>query len=196
MIRCVLRLPYVGVNNLDIERRVRSVVGRAFGEVNVVTVYVTRRAFKVKKDVLPTTSLSKLIYSFECRHCDSRSVGRTIQHFNARIRQHVPLHLLPPEARRDRPRRGRPPKVHATRIDTGEVAIEHQPTEMRQLRRSARFAALKESAVSTGNSTNSNTALRSSSSEYQSAIAKHLSLNVECAKLYSDDCFSVLSRAR
>ena len=90
-------------------------------------------------------------------------------------------------------RRGRPPKVHATRIDT---AIEHQPTEMRQLKRSAQLAALKESAVSTGSSTNSNTALRSSSSEYQSAIGKHLSLNVECAKLYSDDCFSVLSRAR
>ena len=125
--------------------------------------------------------LSKLIYSFECRHCGSRYVGRTIQHLNARIRQHVPLHLLPPEARKDRPRRGRPPKVQATRIDTGEVAIEHQPTEMGQLKRSARLAALKESAVSTGSSTKSLTALRSSSSEYQSAIAKHLSLNVECA---------------
>ena len=67
---------------------------------------------------------------------------------------------------------------------------------MRQLKRSAQLAALKESAVSTGSSTNSNTALRSSSSVYQSAIGKHLSLNVECAKLYSDDCFSVLSRAR
>ena len=54
--RCILRLPYVGANNLDIERRVRSVVGRAFGEVNVVTVYVTRRAFMVKEDILPTTS--------------------------------------------------------------------------------------------------------------------------------------------
>ena len=50
--------------------------------------------------------------------------------------------------------------------------------------------------MSTGNSTNSNTALRSSSSEFQSANAKGLSLNVECANLYSDDCFSALSRAR
>ena len=72
--RCILHLPDVGANNLDIERRVRSVVGRAFDEVNVVTVYVTRRAFMVKKDILPTTSLSKLIYSFECRHFDSRYV--------------------------------------------------------------------------------------------------------------------------
>ena len=48
----------------------------------------------------------------------------------------------------------------------------------------------------TGYSTNSNTALRSSSSEYQSANAKGLSPNVECATLYSDDCFSALSHAR
>ena len=124
--RCILRFPYAGANNMYIERRVRSVVGRAFGEVNVVTVYITGRAFMVTKDILPTTSLRKLIYSFECRH--SLYVGRTIQHLNARIRRYVPLHLLPPEARKDRPRRGRPPKVHATRIDTDEVAIKHQPT--------------------------------------------------------------------
>ena len=37
---------------------------------------------------------------------------------------------------------------------------------------------------------------KSSDREYQSAIGKHLSLNVECAKLYSDDCFSISSRAR
>ena len=77
-----------------------------------------------------------------------------------------------------------------------EVAMEHQPTDIHQLKGSAILAALKEPAVSTGSSTNPNTALRSSSSEYQSAFAKHLSLNVECAKLYGDDCFSVLSRAK
>ena len=31
---------------------------------------------------------------------------------------------------------------------------------------------------------------------YQSSIAKHLSMNIECAKAYCDDWFSVLSRAR
>jgi len=31
-------------------------------------------------------------------------------HLDARIRQHVPLHLLTAEAKVDRPRRGRPPK--------------------------------------------------------------------------------------
>ena len=32
--------------------------------------------------------------------------------------------------------------------------------------------------------------------EYQSATAKHLSLNSECVTAYYDDCFSVLSLAR
>ena len=32
--------------------------------------------------------------------------------------------------------------------------------------------------------------------EYQSATARHLSLNSECATAYSDDCLSVLSLAR
>ena len=35
-----------------------------------------------------------------------------------------------------------------------------------------------------------------STKEYQSAIARNLSLNSECAKAYCDDCFSVLLRAR
>ena len=36
----------------------------------------------------------------------------------------------------------------------------------------------------------------SATKTYQSAIAKHLSMNIECAKAFCDDCFSVLSRAR
>ena len=71
-----------------------------------------RRAFTVMKDVLPTNLLSKVVYSFECRQCDSWYVGRTIQHLNARIK-HVPRHLLLSEMRSSRPRRGRPPKIAA-----------------------------------------------------------------------------------
>ena len=35
-----------------------------------------------------------------------------------------------------------------------------------------------------------------SAKEYKYAIARHLSLNSECAKAYCDECFSVLSCAR
>ena len=54
------------MNNLDIERRVGSVVSRAFDDVSVVDVNTTRRAFMVKKDVLPTDLSSKIVYLFEC----------------------------------------------------------------------------------------------------------------------------------
>ena len=32
--------------------------------------------------------------------------------------------------------------------------------------------------------------------EYQSSIAQHLSVNVDCVRCYSDECFTVLSRGR
>ena len=32
--------------------------------------------------------------------------------------------------------------------------------------------------------------------EYQSSIAPHLSVNVDCVGCYSDECFTVLSRGR
>ena len=54
--------------------------------------------------------LSHIIYNFECRQYESRYVGRTLQHLEARIHQHVPLHVMPVEARSSRPRRERPPK--------------------------------------------------------------------------------------
>ena len=38
---------------------------------------------------------SDVIYTFECRQCASRYVGRTSQHLIDRIKQHVPRYLLP-----------------------------------------------------------------------------------------------------
>ena len=76
--RVVFRLLYVGERHCDLERRVWSVVHRAFDDVIVVTVYNVRRAFTVVKDVLPTNLLSKVVYSFECRQCDSWYVGTEI----------------------------------------------------------------------------------------------------------------------
>ena len=106
-----LRLPWKGEAVCrTMQRRVKSAVESNFRNVSVRFVYSTARAFMVKKDVLPTLKLSHLIYNFECRQCESRYVGRTLQHLEARIHQHVPLHVMPVEARSSRPRRGRPPK--------------------------------------------------------------------------------------
>ena len=82
------------------------------------------RAFAVRKDVLPAHHLSHLIYNFECRQCASRYVGRTVQHLNARIKQHTPRHILPPCAQQQRPKRGRPRKKPIT---TQSLPI--QPTD-------------------------------------------------------------------
>ena len=105
--RVVFRLLYAGVRHCDFEHCVRSIVCRAFDDVDVVIIYSVRRAFTVMKDVIPTNLLSKVVYSFECRQCDNWYVGRTLQHLKARIK-HVPFHLSSSEARGSRPRRGRP----------------------------------------------------------------------------------------
>ena len=42
-----------------------------------------------RKDVLPTTQKSSVIYEYKC-HCDSRCVGRTSQRLQDSIKQHVP----------------------------------------------------------------------------------------------------------
>ena len=114
--RVAFRLPYVGERHCDLERRVPSIVRRAFDDLNVVTVYNVRRAFTVMKDVLPANLQSKVVHSFACRQCYSWYGGRILQHLNARIKQYVPLQLLYSEARGSRPRRGRPPKASAAGI--------------------------------------------------------------------------------
>ena len=106
-----LRLPWKGeLVSRNFQHQVKSAVESSYHDVSVRFVYTTVRAFTVKKDALPTSQQSHVIYQFECRHCESRYVGRTLLHLNARIRQHVPLHLVPVSQRASRPRRGRQPK--------------------------------------------------------------------------------------
>ena len=110
--RCpvVLRLPWVGAGSSRVEKEVRNIVCSSYPCVKLYVIFGTTRAFSVKKDVLPTLSKSNLIYFFQCRNCENRYVGRTFQHLGARIRQHVPLNIVPVAARGSQPRRGRPPK--------------------------------------------------------------------------------------
>ena len=67
----------------------------AYYAAKVQFAYSTRRAFTLPKDRLPTPLASYVVYSFECRHCENRYVGRTGQHLCDRIKQHVPRALLP-----------------------------------------------------------------------------------------------------
>ena len=192
--RVFLRLPYVGQYSTYVERQVRAAVHSAYRNVHLITVFNTPRAFTIRKDVLPTHYLSHLIYTFECRQCDSRYVGKTLQYLNARVRQHVPLHLVSQEVRALRPARGRPRKDVSMR--SGRPPDEEaKGTAVAPSKRSSQRLAQKKSSA-TACSASTPTTTTTNGKEYQSAVANHLSRNVDCAKVYSDDCFVPLSRGR
>ena len=54
-----------------------------------------------KKDVLPASQQSNIVYEFSC-HCDSRYVGRTSQRLQDRIKQHVPTSVRTGQVSQDR----------------------------------------------------------------------------------------------
>jgi len=54
-----------------------------------------------KKDVLPASQQSNIIYQFSC-HCDSRYVGRTSQRLQDRIKQHIPKSIRTGQLSQDR----------------------------------------------------------------------------------------------
>jgi len=166
----------------------------AFPGLRLITVYNTPRAFTIRKDVLPTSYLSRLTYLFECRQCASRYVGRTLQYLNARVRQHVPLHLLPQSAKTSRPKRGRPRKL----ILNGETLLQ-------QAKSTPRLQGRPRKKVKSADDTTQRRSQRllkqvvpekDVQREYPSPIANHIYCNVDCVNVYSDDCFSPLSRGR
>ena len=106
--RVILRLPWYGSPSQYVEKAVRSIVSSCYFAVDVLCVFVTSCIFGGNKDVLPTHTLSNIIYNFECRNCSSRYIGRTSARLQDRIRQHVPRGSLTGEAKKDRPRQGRP----------------------------------------------------------------------------------------
>ena len=123
----VLRLPWVGAGSSRVEKEVRNIVCSSYPCVKLYVIFGTTRAFSVNEDVLPTLSKSNLIYYFQCRNCENRYVDRTFQHLGARIRQHVPLNLVPIAARGSRPRRGRPPKCpvqSVSEVDLSKSAVD------------------------------------------------------------------------
>ena len=181
-----LRLPWKGQWSSYMARTITSVARSAYYAVDVRVVYSTSRAFHLTKDVLPTHHKSNVIYQFECRRCESRYVGRTVQRLNARIRQHVPLHLLTTStALAQRPTRGRPrknPKVGPASDST--PALSSAPTRTCPPRKCKAVA----SSAQPGGKTDT--------ASLQSAVARHLAENKDCANQYDDTSFRVLCQAR
>ena len=185
-----LRLPWKGQWSTTVARNISSVVRRAYYAVNVNIVYTSVRAFNLRKDILPSNQRSNLIYEFECRICDSRYVGRTTQRLDARIRQHVPLHLLPSSARVLRPTRGRPRKSPTPAVATDAPGQSDLPTKRVCPPRACKTKSQTAQALSRAS------ACCNGSENYQSAIARHLVDNRQCALSYDDSWFRVLCVCR
>ena len=88
------RLPWVGSASQSFAERIASSVYRCYLAVSLRPIFITRKAFNsTHKDKLPIFKQSMLIYRFVCR-CSSTYIGRTCQHLEVRIRQHIPWVIL------------------------------------------------------------------------------------------------------
>ena len=77
-----------------------------------------------RKDVLPTTLKSFVVYEYSC-HCDSRYVGRTSHRLQDRIKQHVPKWLQQQAKRPTRSQPGRSCKLKRNNPDCDSAIGQH-----------------------------------------------------------------------
>ena len=85
----VLEDPWIGKPSTNLEKEVKIALESCYGSVSTRLVFTSKRMLPVaRKDVLPTTQKSFVIYEYKC-HCDIRYGGRTSQRLQDRIKQHV-----------------------------------------------------------------------------------------------------------
>ena len=121
-----LKLPWRGKASQKFEKQIKQAVSGAFPSVEARVVFTTHRMISsVRKDVLPITQCSNVIYEFKCR-CEARYVGRTSQRLADRMSQHVPASIRNrnTSARTQPSRTCRKPTVR-TATDGGNSAIAH-----------------------------------------------------------------------
>ena len=100
-----LRVPWIGKPSTNLEKEVKIAMKSCYGSVNTRLIFTSKRMLPVaRKDVLPTTQKSSVIYEYKF-HCDSQYVGRTSQRLLDHIKQHV-LQWLGQQL--TRPRRSQP----------------------------------------------------------------------------------------
>ena len=88
-----LRVSWIGKPSTNLEKEVKTAEESCYGSLSIRLVFKSKRMLPVaRKDVLPTTQKSFIIYEYKC-HCDSRYVGRTSRRLHDRIKQHVPQWL-------------------------------------------------------------------------------------------------------
>ena len=87
------RVPWIDKPSTNLEKEVKTAVESCYGSVSTRLVFTSKRMLPVtRKDALPTTHKSFVIYEYKC-HCDSRYVEQTSERLQDRIKQHVPKWL-------------------------------------------------------------------------------------------------------
>ena len=85
-----LKIPWIANVSQKFEKQISSAITQCYGSVQARVVYTIRKMMShIRKDVLPATQQSMVIYEYTC-YCDSRYVGRTSQRLADRITQHIP----------------------------------------------------------------------------------------------------------
>ena len=88
-----LKVPWIGNVSSKFENQINKAITSCFYAVKPRVVYTTRVMLpSAKKDSVPTTQKSCVVYEFSCR-CEARYVGRTTQRLADRIKQHVPTSI-------------------------------------------------------------------------------------------------------
>ena len=88
-----LKLPWIGNVSSKFENQINKAITSCFYAAKPSVVYNTRVMLpSAKKDSVPTTQKSCVVYEFSCR-CEARYVGRTTQRLADRIKQHVPTSI-------------------------------------------------------------------------------------------------------
>ena len=84
-----LKLPWIGYASSKFENQISKAITSCFCAVKPRVVYNTRVMLpSAKKNCVPTTQKSCVVYEFSCQ-CEARYVGRTTQRLANRIKQHV-----------------------------------------------------------------------------------------------------------
>ena len=85
-----LKLPWIGNASSKFENQINKAITSCFYAVKPRAVYNTRVMLpSAKKDSVPTTQKSCVVYEFSCR-CEARYEEPTTQRLADRIKQHVP----------------------------------------------------------------------------------------------------------
>ena len=92
--RVYIKLPYIGQISDRFSKQIKGCVTKCYYATMVKVLFSSRPNFRgMKKDPLPTQTLSNIIYKFSC-YCGSNYVGKTTHTLKKRSKEHVPACLL------------------------------------------------------------------------------------------------------